>query len=58
MINEFRSLEEYKSNMKEIGFEVVWEDLPWKDMGDVLFENINLWQKLALYQLVIKAENI
>ena len=35
-------LEEYKSNMKEIGFEVVWEDLPWKDMGDVLFENINL----------------
>ena len=35
-------LEEYKTNMKKIGFEVVWEDLPWKDMGDVLFENINL----------------
>lgn len=34
-------INEYKSNMKELGFEVIWEDLPWKDMGDILFKNIN-----------------
>ena len=33
-------INEYKSNMKELGFEVIWEDLPWKDMGDILFENV------------------
>tara|TARA_B100000700_G_scaffold186761_1_gene205828 strand:- start:2096 stop:2740 length:645 start_codon:yes stop_codon:yes gene_type:complete len=35
-------IEEYKSNMSELGFNVIWEDLPWKDMGDLLFENTNL----------------
>ena len=35
-------IEEYKGNMSELGFNVIWEDLPWKDMGDLLFENTNL----------------
>ena len=35
-------IDEYKSNMNQLGFEVVWEDLPWQDMGDVLFRNTNL----------------
>jgi FkbM family methyltransferase len=35
-------IDEYKKNMNELGFDVVFEDLPWEDMGDILFENRNL----------------
>jgi hypothetical protein len=31
--------DKFKDNMKQIGFDVIFEELPWKDMGNVLFEN-------------------
>ena len=31
--------DKFKDNMKQIGFDVVFEELTWKDMGNVLFEN-------------------
>lgn len=31
--------DKFKDNMKQMGFDVVFEELPWKDMGNVLFEN-------------------
>lgn len=31
---------EFKDFMKSQGFDVVYEDLPWEDAGNVLFENI------------------
>ena len=34
--------EEFKEYMLRINFKVIFEDLPWEDMGNVLFENINL----------------
>ena len=32
--------DKFKDNMEQIGFDVVFEELPWEDMGNVLFENI------------------
>ena len=34
--------ENFKSYMESINFKVVFEDLPWKDMGNVLFKNLNM----------------
>lgn len=34
--------DKFKEYMLSIGFEVVFEDLPWQDAGNVLFQNINL----------------
>ena len=34
--------EDFKSYMESVNFKVVFEDLPWEDMGNVLLENINL----------------
>lgn len=34
--------ENFKSYMESINFKVVFEDLPWEDMGNVLFRNTNL----------------
>ena len=33
---------DFKNYMESINFKVVFEDLPWEDMGNVLFKNINL----------------
>lgn len=33
--------EDFKNYMESINFKVVFEDLPWDDMGNVLFENLN-----------------
>ena len=33
--------EEYRSMLLENGFEVVFEDLPWDDMGNILFKKNN-----------------
>lgn len=32
--------DKFKDNMKQIGFDVVFEELPWEDMGNVLFKNL------------------
>lgn len=32
-------IEDFKNKMKNLNFEVVFEDLPWEDMGDILFRN-------------------
>lgn len=32
---------EFKKKLEDFGFEVVFEDLPWVDMGNVLFKNKN-----------------
>ncbi len=34
--------DKFKDHMLKVGFEVVFEDLPWQDAGNVLFKNINL----------------
>lgn len=34
--------DKFKDYMFGVGFEVVFEDLQWEDMGNVLFKNINL----------------
>jgi FkbM family methyltransferase len=39
--SEVTKYEEYKSMLLESGFEVVFEDLPWQDMGNVLFKKGN-----------------
>lgn len=33
--------EDFKSYMESINFKVVFEDLPWQDMGNVLFRNMS-----------------
>lgn len=33
--------ENFKTYMESINFKVIFEDLPWEDMGNVLFENVN-----------------
>ena len=33
--------EDFKSYMESINFKVIFEDLPWEDMGNVLFKNLN-----------------
>lgn len=34
--------DEFKHYMETINFKVIFEDLPWEDMGNVLFENLNI----------------
>lgn len=38
--NEVTKYEEYKQMLLGSGFEVVFEDLPWEDMGNVLFRKV------------------
>ena len=35
-------IEDFKNKMVGLNFEVVFEDLPWEDMGDILFVNKNI----------------
>jgi len=35
-------IEDFKNKMAGLNFEVVFEDLPWEDMGDILFKNKNI----------------